>query len=45
MATSRLRALVQARWRLDLGRDGGAALLPLFHDRLAAIVTDGLIGA
>lgn len=44
-AERRVTALIEARWRAELGWDSGAALLPLFHDRLAARIAKGLIEA
>ena len=37
--------LPEAGWRLSRGWDSGAALIPLFHDRLAAAVSARLTGA
>lgn len=44
-AADELRNLVEARWRVELGWDSGASLLPLFHDHLAKAVTAGLVDA
>jgi hypothetical protein len=42
-ATAIVNDHMQKRWRAELGWDSGAALLPLFHDRLAAQVTKALV--
>ena len=44
-ATGIVNGHVQDRWRAELGWDNGAALLPLFHDRVAAQVTKALVEA
>lgn len=44
-ATREVENLVLDCWRAELGWDSGAALLPLFHDRVAAQVTKALVEA
>lgn len=42
-ATGIVNTHVQSRWRPTLGWNSDAALLPLFHDRLAAKITKALV--